>query len=238
MTLEFNQIHRSAHLPGRIADEIAREITDSKLQPGDRLPTEHLLAKNFGVSRSVIREAIAQLRNEGYVETKQGIGAFVTDPRQRLSVKIEHSTLQDPDNFRDLMQLRMSLEIDAAGLAALHHKPEHIARMQTAIDGMRNAKDWKVDGVECDLDFHRALAEATGNEYFGVFLSYIAERISSAINTAFDRAVYGEIHEITVNEHVVLRDAIVSRNASAARNAMRMHIMGAASRLNLELDTF
>lgn len=238
MTLEFNQIHRSAHLPGRIADEIAREINDSKLQAGDRLPTEHILAKTFGVSRSVIREAIAQLRNEGYVETKQGVGAFVTDPRQRFSVKIEQSTLNDPDNFRDLMQLRMSLEIDAAGLAALHHKPEHIERMEKAIHGMRNAKDWKVDGVECDLDFHRAMAEATGNEYFSVFLGYIAERISSAINTAFERAVYGEIHEITVTEHVVLRDAIAAKDAKAARAAMRLHILGAATRLNLELDEF
>ncbi len=63
MTLEFSQIHRNDHLPGRIAAEIAREINDSKLGPGDRLPTEHVLAKTFGVSRSVIREAIAQLRN-------------------------------------------------------------------------------------------------------------------------------------------------------------------------------
>lgn len=238
MTLEFNQIHRSAHLPGRIAEEIAREINDSKLQAGDRLPTEHLLAKTFGVSRSVIREAIAQLRNEGYVETKQGVGAFVTDPRQRLSVKIERSTLNDPENFRDLMQLRMSLEIEAAGLAALHHKPDHIARMDQAIEGMRDATDWKIDGVEADLDFHRAMAEATGNEYFSVFLGYIAERISSAINTAFERAVYGEIHEITVNEHVVLRDAIAKGDPLAARDAMRVHILGAASRLNLELDVF
>mgnify|MGYP002733233636 FL=1 len=238
MTLEFNQIHRSAHLPGRIAEEIAREINDSKLQPGDRLPTEHILAKTFGVSRSVIREAIAQLRNEGFVETKQGVGAFVVDSRQRLSVKIEQSTLNDPENFRDLMQLRMSLEIDAAGLAALHHKPEHIERLDKAIEGMRNAKDWKVDGIESDLEFHRVMAEATGNEYFGIFLGYIAERISSAINTAFERAVYGEIHQITVNEHVVLRDAIALRDTGAAREAMRQHILGAAKRLNLELDVF
>jgi GntR family transcriptional repressor for pyruvate dehydrogenase complex len=238
MTLEFNQIHRSAHLPGRIAAEIAREINDAKLQAGDRLPTEHILAKTFGVSRSVIREAIAHLRNEGYVETRQGVGAFVTDPRQRLSVKIERSTLNDPDNFRDLMQLRMSLEIDAAGLAALHHQPEHLTRLDLAIEGMRNATDWKTDGVEADLEFHRVLAEATANEYFGVFLGYIAERISSAINTAFERAVYGEIHEITVNEHVILRQAIASGDALAARSAMRTHILGAANRLNLELDVF
>lgn len=238
VTIEFNQIHRSAHLPGRIAEEIAREINESKLSAGDRLPTEHILAKTFGVSRSVIREAIAQLRNEGYVETRQGVGAFVTDPRQRLSVRIEQSTLNDLGNFRDLMQLRMSLEIDAAGLAALHHRPEHIERLKKAISGMQNAKEWKIDGVEADLDFHRTLAEATANEYFVVFLSFIAERISSAINTAFERAVYGEIHEITVKEHVVLLEAIQSGNPASAREAMRHHILGAATRLNLELDVF
>lgn len=238
MSLEFNQIHRNEHLPGRIAAEITREITESKLGPGDRLPTEHILAKTFGVSRSVIREAIAQLRNEGFVETRQGVGAFVTDPRQRLSVRIEQSALNDPENFRDLMQLRMSLEIDAAGLAALHHKPEHLEKFDKAIYGMRNAIEWSKDGVEADLDFHRAMAEATGNEYFLIFLGFIAQRISLAINTAFSRAVYGEILEVTINEHVILREAIASRDVVMARDAMRRHIMGAAKRLNIDLDVF
>jgi DNA-binding FadR family transcriptional regulator len=238
MTLEFNQIHRNDHLPGRIAAEIAREIQESKLGPGDRLPTEHILAKTFGVSRSVVREAIAQLRNEGFVETRQGVGAFVTDPRQRLSIRIERSSLNDPENFRDLFQLRIPLEIEAAGLAALHHTPEHLARLDAALDGMKNATDWSRDGVAADLDFHRTLAEATQNEYFLMFLGFIAERISSAINIAFSRHVFGDILEITIAEHVVIRDAIASRDAVAAKASMRRHLLGAAARVNLELDAF
>lgn len=238
MTLEFNQIHRNDHLPGRIAAEIAREISDAKLGPGDRLPTEHILAKTFGVSRSVVREAIAQLRNEGFVETKQGVGAFVTDPRQRLSIRIERSTLNDPDNFRDLFQLRIPLEIEAAGLAALHHTPEQMARLAVALSGMRNAAEWSKDGVAADLDFHRTIAEATRNDYFLMFLGFIAERISSAINIAFSRAIFGEILEVTIAEHAAIHDAIAARNAPAAREAMRKHLLGAANRVNLELDLF
>lgn len=238
MTLEFNQIHRNDHLPGRIAAEIAREISDAKLGPGDRLPTEHILAKTFGVSRSVVREAIAQLRNEGFVETKQGVGAFVTDPRQRLSIRIERSTLNDPDNFRDLFQLRIPLEIEAAGLAALHHTPEQMARLSVALSGMRNAAEWSKDGVAADLDFHRTIAEATRNDYFLMFLGFIAERISSAINIAFSRAIFGEILEVTIAEHAAIHEAIASRNATAAREAMRKHLLGAANRVNLELELF
>jgi GntR family transcriptional repressor for pyruvate dehydrogenase complex len=202
------------------------------------LPTEHLLAKTFGVSRSVVREAIAQLRNEGFVETRQGVGAFVTDPRQRLSIRIERSTLNDPENFRDLFQLRIPLEIEAAGLAALHHTPEQMARITVALDGMRNTAEWSKDGIVSDLNFHRTIAEATGNEYFLMFLGFIAERISSAINIAFSRAIFGEILEITIAEHVAIYDAIAARNAPAAREAMRKHLVGAANRVNLELEVF
>lgn len=238
MTLEFNQIHRNDHLPGKIAAEIAREINDSKLGPGDRLPTEHILAKTFGVSRSVIREAIAQLRNEGFVETRQGVGAFVTDPRQRLSIRIERSKLNDPENFRDLFQLRIPLEIEAAGLAALHRTPAQLEKLGAALKGMREAPDWKKEGIAADLDFHRTLAEATQNEYFLMFLGFIAERISFAINIAFSRAVFGEILEITISEHVSIYEAVAAGDASAAKEAMRRHLLGAANRVNLDLDEF
>ena len=75
--ISFGQIRRSEHLPARIAVQLAEEISQGRLKPGERLPTEHVLAKTLGVSRSVVREAIAQLRNEGVVETRQGVGAFV-----------------------------------------------------------------------------------------------------------------------------------------------------------------
>ncbi len=235
---DFNQIRRSEHLPARIAAQIGREITEGRITPGEKLPTEHLLAKTFGVSRSVVREAIAQLRNEGLVETRQGVGAFATEIERRQSLRIEQGDLTDPDTFRSLYQLRMPLEIEAAGLAAIHHTAEDMARIDEALAQMTGAEKWTEQGIVADLAFHRALAGATQNEYFLLFIGFIAERISLAINAARAKAVLEEIVEVTIAEHVAIRAAVASRDPVKARDAMRRHLTEAAGRLDLTLETF
>lgn len=232
--MDFGQIRRSEHLPARIAAQIGGDITEGRLKPGDKLPTEHFLAKSLGVSRSVVREAIAQLRNEGLVETRQGVGAFVTERQARL-IRIDEGELFERDSFRDLFQLRIPLEIEAAGLAALHHKAEDMERLDEALAQMTGAEKWTEQGIIADLAFHRAVADATGNDYFSMFIGFIAERISLAINEARAKAVLEEIVNITIEEHVVIRDAIASRNPKAAREAMRRHLMGAAGRIDIDL---
>ncbi|HCL65893.1 MAG TPA: FadR family transcriptional regulator [Rhizobium sp.] len=238
MAVDFSQIRRSEHLPARIAAHITREIAEGRIGPGDKLPTEHILAKAFGVSRSVVREAIAQLRNEGLVETRQGVGAFVTDTQGRSTIRIEQVELDDRESFRSLFQLRMPLEIEAAGLAAVHHDAEDLKKLDETLALMTGAEKWTEQGIVADLAFHRTLAAATHNEYFPVFIGFIAERISLAINAARAVAVLEEIVEVTIAEHVVIRDAVALRDPLKARDAMRQHLMGAASRLNLTLETF
>lgn len=234
----FDEIRRSEQLPARIASEIVRQITEGSWQPGYKLPTEHRLAQSFGVSRSVIREAIAQLRSEGLIETRQGVGAFVTEPDRRQAIRIEPETLADRDHFRSLFQLRMALEIEAAGLAAVHHTAEDMRKLDEALAGMSGHKKWADEGIDADLAFHRALASATHNEYFPLVLGFIAERISQAIRAARARAVLEEIVEITIQEHQAVRDAIAERDPLKARDVMRKHVVGAAQRVNLELETF
>lgn len=235
--MDFGQIRRSEHLPVRIAAQIGGDISEGRLKPGDRLPTEHFLAKSLGVSRSVVREAIAQLRNEGLVETRQGVGAFVTERSVRL-IRIDEDELFERDSFRDLFQLRMPLEIEAAGLAAIHHTAEDMGRLEEALTRMTGAEKWTEQGIVADLAFHRAVADATHNDYFSMFIGFIAERISLAINAARAKAVLEEIVNITIEEHVVIRDAIAGRDPRVAREAMRLHLMGAASRIGLTLDNY
>lgn len=235
MPMDFAQIRRSEHLPARIAAQIGGDIQEGRLKPGDKLPTEHFLAKSLGVSRSVVREAIAQLRNEGLVETRQGVGAFVTERQARL-IRIDEDALFERDSFRALFQLRMPLEIEAAGLAALHHTGEDLGRLDAALAQMTGAEKWTEQGIVADLAFHRAVAEATKNDYFAMFIGFIAERISLAINAARAKAVLEEIVNVTIAEHVVIRDAIASRDANAAREAMRQHLIGAARRTGIMLD--
>lgn len=238
MAADFSQIRRNEHLPARIASHIGREIAEGRILPGERLPTEHLLAKTFGVSRSVVREAIAELRNEGLVETRQGIGAFVMEAQGRGSIRIEQTDLYDRESFRSLFQLRMPLEIEAAGLAAVHHDETDLRKLDDALTQMTGAEKWTDQGIVADLIFHRALAAATHNEYFPLFIGFIAERISLAINAARAAAVLEEIVETTIAEHVAIRDAVATRDPLKARAAMRNHLEGAAARLNLTLELY
>jgi DNA-binding FadR family transcriptional regulator len=235
--INLGQIKRSDHLPARIAAQFTAEINEGRLSPGDKLPTEHVLAKTLGVSRSVVREAIAQLRNEGLVETRQGVGAFVSERPARL-IRIKEGDLFDPQSFRALFQLRVPLEIEAAGLAAVHHTPADLARIDEALAHMNGPEKWSHQSIDADLASHRAVADATHNEYFSMFLGFIAERISLAIDAARSRAVLEEIVEVTIAEHTRLRDAIASRNPADAREAMRLHMHGAASRIQLSLEHF
>ena len=184
-----------------------------------------------------MREAIAQLRNEGLVETRQGVGAFATELQARQSIRIEQDDLHDRASFRDLFQLRMPLEIEAAGLAAIHHTDADLAKLDETLAAMTGADKWTDQGIVADLAFHRAVAAATGNEYFSLFIGFIAERISLAINAARATAVLEEIVEVTIAEHVAIRDAIAGRVPQKAREAMKHHLLGAAGRLDLTLET-
>lgn len=238
MSVDFGQIRRSEHLPARIAQQIGRDIAEGRILPGEKLPTEHVLAKGFGVSRSVVREAIAQLRNEGLVETRQGVGAFVTELQSRASIRIEQGDLHDRQSFRDLFQLRLPLEIEAAGLAAVHHDQSDLDKLDETLAAMTGADKWTEQGIVADLAFHRILAAATKNEYFSLFIGFIAERISLAINAARAAAVLEEIVEVTIAEHLAIREAVASRDPQRAREAMRRHLLGATGRLGLNLESY
>lgn len=132
----------------------------------------------------------------------------------------------------------MALEIEAAGLAAVHHTADDLRKLDEALAEMTGGEKWSDDGIAADLTFHRALASATHNEYFPLVLGFIAERISQAIRAARARAVLEEIVEITIAEHVAIRDAIAARDPLKARDVMRNHVVGAANRVNLQLETF
>ena len=235
------RISRTQHLPARIAGQFARQIQQGELKPGDRLPTENAMATNFGVSRTVIREAIAQLRNEGMIETRQGVGAFVID-RPTRHIRLDDGGggdgRLDPHRFRDLFQLRVPLEIEAAGLAATYHRPEHMRQMDAALLRMTATGEDPEDGILAALDFHRTIAAATGNDYFVQFLGAVSDRILQTIVASRARIRLDEIVAIVNDEHVALRDAIAARDPTRARAAMRAHMAGSAARIALRLEFY
>lgn len=237
MTDILTQMPRTLHLPARIAAQFARQIQQGDLKPGDRLPTENAMSRSFGVSRTVIREAIAQLRNEGMIETRQGVGAFVID-RPTRHIRLDDRADSDGHAFRDLFQLRVPLEIEAAGLAAAGHGPEHLRQLDAALARMRVTDDGADDSMLADLDFHRTIAAATGNDYFVQFLGAVSDRILQTIVRSRERIRLEKIVAIVDREHTAVRDAIAARDPVRARAAMRAHMAGSAERIALRLEFY
>src|SRR5690606_9234362 len=102
----FDTVNREG-LPSQVANFVRKQIVQGALHPGDRLATEREMALQHGVSRAVIREAVAKLIHEGLVTSRQGVGAFVASPSQATSLVLDHNRLSQPQDFRQLYELRL-----------------------------------------------------------------------------------------------------------------------------------
>jgi DNA-binding FadR family transcriptional regulator len=222
-------------LPHRVASHLSREIEGGDIIPGARLPTESQLADKFGVSRNVVREAIAQLRADGMVEARQGVGAFVMAPEQRTAIRIDREALKDQRNMEQLFELRSILETESATLAAARCTSDDLDAIKAALDRMGGEERWEDGSIEADLLFHRAIARATGNSYIHTFISFVCEQIRQSIHYARLTNPLHDLVEVNVAEHVLIYDALAAHDPRAAGEAMRRHIDGAASRAGVEL---
>jgi DNA-binding FadR family transcriptional regulator len=222
-------------LPLRVASLLNREIATGELNPGARLPTEQQLAEKFGVSRNVVREAIAQLRADGVVEARQGVGAFVLAPEQRTAIRIDLEALKLDTNMERLFELRRILETEAAALAAQRRDRSHLDAIKDALDRMGGEERWEDGSIDADLLFHREIARATGNSYIHTFISFVCEQIRQSIHHARRTNPLHDLVEVNVGEHLRIYEALAAGDPAAAAQAMRAHITGAAERVGVRL---
>ncbi|WP_191058433.1 FadR/GntR family transcriptional regulator [Geminicoccus harenae] len=235
--MKIDALGRTPQLPSRIASRILQEIVEERLKPGDRLPTEQALADSFGVSRNVVREAISRLRSDGIIQSRQGVGAFVARTAVP-TLRFDAEALADPSAFQALFELRAILEIRAASLAARRRTPEQLAALERALDRMRGTEKWASGGVDADLEFHKAVAEGTGNAYIRMAVSFLSEQVRVTImeTRARPEAELGDIVEVTIAEHAAIHDAIAAQDPARAQDAMARHIHLAALRLGYRLE--
>ena len=228
---------RTPQLPSRVAAAIATEIMEGRLPDGARLPTEQVLSAKFGVSRSVVREAIARLRSDGMVRSRQGVGAFVVRDRDSATLRIDADLMSDRLVFRNVFELRAILEIRAAGLAAKRGTPEQLAAVAEAMMRMRRATNWLVEGVPADLEFHRLVAAASGNAYMAMMVGFLSGQMRESIMFMRENQsdVAGAMIATNIAEHAAIHDAVIGRDPDAAIAAMRIDIMNAARRLGYDL---
>ena len=215
-------------LTSELIGRLTNDIVTGKAAPRARLPTEHALMDRFGVSRTVVREAIAALRADGLVETRRGAGAFVTaDPGQR-PFRIDPDDLQTNQQILDVMELRMCVEVEAAGLAARRRSAADVAKPQATSAG--NSPRPSTPATKrwiSTSSFMPRSAAATGNPYFSSFLRFLGRMIIPR-----RRRYAGRMDEPGLTrylrrlhrEHEAIVRAIAARDVAGARRAMRSHL--------------
>jgi DNA-binding FadR family transcriptional regulator len=211
--------------------QLTAQILSGKLAPGARLPTEQEMIAAMGVSRTVIREAVAALRAEGLVETRQGVGAFVASNARR-PFRIELDGLESIAEILQVMELRTGVEIEAAGFAAERASKSGLQKIANAFDAIDLAIERGELGVDQDFAFHCSVAEATGNPKFLRFLEYLGRFIipRQTINLSSNLEQRAANLRTFQKEHRLIVDAIAARNVAQARAAMRNHLLKSRNR--------
>ena len=223
-------VGRAPNLPSQVARMISAEILSGRIRAGDRLPTERELAESFGVSRNVVREAIAKLRFEGVVETRQGVGVFVLGEESRSVLRIDAEILRDSSLMSSLFELRSIIEVEAAGLAAARRNRKDLAAIKTAMLALYSSERSETS-ADADIEFHRAIVQAADNVYITTFISFIWEHVRTSIAKANLHLDHPTRMPINRKEHTAIYDAIKDRDVDRARERMRAHIANAMSRL-------
>jgi DNA-binding FadR family transcriptional regulator len=221
------------NLTREIAERIADEITSAKLPPGAKLPTEQEMVAAMGVSRTVVREAVAALRAEGLVVTRQGAGAFVAPDVERRPFRLALDGLPSIGKVLEIMELRASVEVEAAGLAASRGSAAARRRVGRALAAIDAALERGESAIDEDFAFHRVIAAATGNPQFPHFLEYLGRFIipRQSIRVAAHRPEGQRTYlETFQREHVAIFTAISAGDAAAARQAMRQHLGNSQAR--------
>ena len=221
-------------LSGNLASAIASQIEVGAYKVGDRLPSEQEMTREYSVSRTVVREAIASLRANGLVTTSQGRGAFVLRREAPDAFRIESGTQPLIQEVISLLELRIAIESEASVLAAQRRTETQLAAMEQTIHDMQAAIAAGDDATRPDMLFHRHIAEAAGNPHFLKLLVYIGENgIPRSRLPSFDLAGDTRQNYLTniMREHEQICYAIRRKDSEAARAALRLHLTSSRDRL-------
>ncbi|SDG68368.1 MULTISPECIES: FadR/GntR family transcriptional regulator [unclassified Duganella] len=214
-----------------VVESFTSSIQAGTLKPGEKLPTESVIMEMHGVSRTVVREAISHLQAAGLVQTRHGIGTFVLEPQPANIFAAD--TIRTIGDVLSILELRISLETEAAWLAATRRSDEQVTAMEAALQRIVAAPNRAV-AVESDKAFHLLIAQATGNRYFVDILSDLGNTIIPRARLDSEHLVHDEpkAYQERVNrEHDDIYHAILRKDAEAARAAMRTHLSNSRERL-------
>lgn len=214
-----------------IADTILSMITiEKRFAAGDKLPNENELSAELNVSRTTLREAIRILVAYDILEIQRGRGTFVTQTAFRQEPDLGQLS-QIKVNAKDLYEMRLIFEPEAAYLAAVRGTDAEIKRILEFGERIEQEIKAGQDRTDNEHSFHKAIAQATHNEFMNQLMPVLYQAISKGVTLS---AMSQKAISDTVGDHRMIMDFLEQRNAEGARNAMRIHIMHAIRELGLE----
>lgn len=220
----FKLIEREDTLASRVTEQVEVLILERSLKPGTRLPAERELANQFGVSRTVIREAVRALVAKGMLEVRQGSGMVVSTPTaqnvaQSMSLLLRGTG--DGLEMQKVMEVRRLLEVEIAGVAAERRTAKDLETMKKILDENEGVFLERERFVAWDIAFHSALAAATHNELFSILLDSIAATMKKVRELGFNVA---RTPERALKYHRLILEKVGAGDADGARRAMEEHM--------------
>ncbi len=225
--LKVQKLSREGSLSLHVADQLEALIVNGGIGVGEKLPTENGLCDAFGVSRTVIREAITHLKSLGLVETRRGVGTTVlrsTTVEAMPAKRISPTTVED---ILHVLELRLNLEPAAAALAAERHDEEDRRILEDKHAAFLEARAAKSQARVEDYEFHYAIAVATKNPFFKVFYEQLSQGViprAKLMSIEIDTAATDKYLARVEEEHTYILEAILTRDPEAAREMMYQHL--------------
>jgi len=205
----------------QIADQISVMISAGEYTAGSRLPPERDLAKQLGVSRPSVREALIALEVEGLLDVRVGSGIYVTQPGERR----QRDALQGDSGPFEVIRARWLIEGECAALAAKGASPAQLRAVREAHAGMIEESKRDHNPLAADRLFHVSIAEASGNSALVLVVQTLWDQRMGPLYRSLERKLeYPKMAAETVREHQAIVGAIVRRDPRAARSAMRRHM--------------
>jgi GntR family transcriptional regulator, transcriptional repressor for pyruvate dehydrogenase complex len=225
-------------LTDEVTEVLVRLVRSGERRAGARLPSEKEMSERFGVSRTVIREAVSRLKSEGLVEAHQGKGAFVRAAGPDVPFRIARRGADSVSSILQIVELRTGIEAEAAALAAERRTGAELRAIERALRTLDRCAGGE-EGVEADQAFHRAIARATGNPHYVALWDFIGRFLTRAMRvTRAYEARHAELVTQVKREHEALARAIARRDPEAARSAARQHLEMVATRITAADPSF
>ena len=223
-------------IPTTLTDKLAALLTGlietGELAPDERLPTEASLSQHYGVSRTVVREAVSRLKSIGLLVSRQGAGVFVAPRHQARPLAFDHSVLTSLEGVLQVVEVRRGLEADVAALAAERMTPAKAKSVGTALAALEACPPFGPEGVEVDLEFHRSIARASDNPHYERLLGFLEQyqREAMTVTRRFEAKDSEYMNQVR-DEHRAIAAAVMAGDVHAARAAASRHMVNAAVRI-------